>query len=182
MNLDLFQTAPTSTAEISPCGLYRYRLTRTWDAAAPALLFVMLNPSTADASEDDPTIRRCLGFARRERAGGLVVANLFAFRATDPKALEDAADPIGPDNARWIETCVRETSGPIVAAWGASVRARVAYSAGAASRAVTLDLPRLTPTATPRGGQRARCADTASMPALLNPIRLSRAPSSWQPV
>lgn len=125
MNLDLFQTAPTSTAEISPCGLYRYRLTRTWDAAAPALLFVMLNPSTADASEDDPTIRRCLGFARRERAGGLVVANLFAFRATDPKALEDAADPIGPDNARWIETCVRETSGPIVAAWGASVPKRL---------------------------------------------------------
>lgn len=125
MNLDLFQTAPTSTAEISPCGLYRYRLTRTWDAAAPAVVFVMLNPSTADASEDDPTIRRCLGFARRERAGGLVVANLFAFRATDPKALEDAADPIGPDNARWIETCVRETSGPIVAAWGASVPKRL---------------------------------------------------------
>ncbi len=124
MNLDLFQTAPTSTAETSPCGLYRYRLTRTWDAAAPAVVFVMLNPSTADASEDDPTIRRCLGFARRERAGGLVVANLFAFRATDPKALEDAADPIGPDNARWISTCVRETSGPVVAAWGASVPRR----------------------------------------------------------
>lgn len=124
MNLDLFQAPPTSSAEFSPCGRFRYRLTRTWDAAAPALLFVMLNPSTADASDDDPTIRRCIGFGRRERAGGLVVVNLFAFRATDPKALENAPDPIGPDNARWVETCAAEASGPIIAAWGASVPRR----------------------------------------------------------
>lgn len=125
MTLDMFPpTTSSSTAEISPCGLYRYRLTRTWGNAAP-LLFVMLNPSTADASDDDPTIRRCIGFARREGAGGIVVANLFAFRSTDPTALEIAPDPIGPDNARWIETCVRETSGPIVAAWGASVPKRL---------------------------------------------------------
>ena len=87
-------------AVISKCGAYRYSLTRKW-SDAPLLSFVMLNPSTADAKEDDPTIRRCIGFARREGAGGLIVANLYALRSSSPEALWAARDPIGPQNRRW---------------------------------------------------------------------------------
>lgn len=108
------------TAHISPCGLYRYRLTREWSDTAP-LPFVMLNPSTADADLDDPTIRRCMGFARREGAGGIVVVNQFAFRATDPDALRTAADPHGPENDAALAEAAREAAAagmPIVCAWG----------------------------------------------------------------
>lgn len=119
MQTDLF--GATSGAVLSDCGRYRYTLTRRWAPGAP-MLFVMLNPSTADASMDDPTIRRCIGFAKREGCGALEVVNLFAFRATDPAALSTATDPIGPDNDRHIvEAAVR--GGVIVAAWGASVPA-----------------------------------------------------------
>jgi hypothetical protein len=81
----------------------------------------MLNPSTADATEDDPTIRRCVGFARRERCGVLEVVNLFAFRATNPQALRSAPDPVGPANDRFIEKAV-ERADLIVVAWGAVPR------------------------------------------------------------
>jgi hypothetical protein len=83
---DLFDGpgGPAKSAVISPCGLYRYRLTRTWDAVRWSAAFVMLNPSTADAVDDDPTIKRCVGFAKRWGCGGIVVANLFAFRSADP--------------------------------------------------------------------------------------------------
>jgi hypothetical protein len=104
-------------AVISPDGVYRYRLTRTWDDKKLPLPWIMLNPSTADAEVDDPTIRRCMSFAHREGAGGIEVLNLFAFRATDPKALHCATDPIGPDNDEWI----REVLFPhdrVAAAWG----------------------------------------------------------------
>lgn len=121
--MDLFGTEPKSSAVLSECGVYRYRLTRVWDADAPQACFVMLNPSTADATHDDPTIRRCLGFARSWRCGGIEVVNLFAFRATDPEALLDAADPIGPGNGDHIhEAAVR--CRPVVAAWGAHAKAR----------------------------------------------------------
>jgi hypothetical protein len=80
-----------STATVSPCGLYRYDLRRVWDAARPPCLFVMLNPSTADGSQDDPTIRRCVGFAKAWEMGGVVVVNLFALRATDPGRLQFAS-------------------------------------------------------------------------------------------
>lgn len=77
----------------------------------------MLNPSTADATQDDPTIRRCIGFARDWGYGSLKVVNLFAFRATDPSILEGAADPIGPENDRHlVETC--QQADLVVAAWG----------------------------------------------------------------
>lgn len=111
--------AVRSDAVISPCGRYRYTLTRRWGEGAP-LLFVMLNPSTADASVDDPTIRRCLGFARREGFQALEVVNLFAFRATDPAELVTAVCPIGPDNTRHLIEA-RRRAGLVVAAWGAFV-------------------------------------------------------------
>jgi hypothetical protein len=110
------------TARISECGTYRYWLTRGWDDTRPALLFVMLNPSTADASIDDPTIRRCVGFARRDGYGSVAVANLFAYRATDPKALLTCADAVGPLNDQYLGMALTERARrglPTVAAWGA---------------------------------------------------------------
>jgi hypothetical protein len=115
-------------ALISPCGLYRYWLSREWDPGAEKLAFIMLNPSTADAEVDDPTIRRCMAFARRDGFGGIVVANLFAFRATDPAALKTAADPVGPDNDIGLRlnllTSPIRAADLVVAAWGANCRIR----------------------------------------------------------
>lgn len=107
-----------SAAVISPCGAYRYTLTRTWGPGKMAV-FVMLNPSTADARQDDPTIRRCRGFARREGCGGLVVVNLFAFRATSPADMKAARDPVGPQNDATLIRVLDDADGPIIAAWGA---------------------------------------------------------------
>lgn len=114
-------------AVLSDCGLYRYRLTRRW-AAGSTCCFVMLNPSTADAMQDDPTIRRCINFARAWGHGALVVVNLYAFRATDPMDLQRAEDPSGPDNAMYVE---RETAraGQVVVAWGAHPWARATIAA-----------------------------------------------------
>lgn len=109
-------------AIISPCGKYRYRLQRQWSGGA-LLPFVMLNPSTADADIDDPTIRRCMGFARREGAAGIEVVNLFAFRATKPSIMLAAEDPVGPENERAMyELALAAKCGdvPIICAWGAN--------------------------------------------------------------
>jgi len=76
-----------------------------------------LNPSTADAHRDDPTIRRCIGFARDWGAGGLVMTNLFAFRATYPTDLKKASDPVGPKNDAWIRRMAKSCS-TVVAVWG----------------------------------------------------------------
>jgi hypothetical protein len=111
---DLFTIAG---AVISGCERYRYLLTRTWDPALRPAGFIMLNPSTADATLDDPTIRRCVGFAQSWGAGGIWVANLFGLRATDPRALYKAADPVGPDNDAHVRR-VAEQCRPVVAAWG----------------------------------------------------------------
>lgn len=110
------------SAEISECGLYRYTLSRHWAKADPTYaLFIGLNPSTADATSDDPTLRRCMAFARDWGFGGLVLVNLFAFRATDPKDMKAAADPIGPRNDDRITTEARH-AGVVVTAWGAHGR------------------------------------------------------------
>lgn len=106
-------------AVISSCGLYRYRLTRDWDGDKPRLGFIMLNPSTADHREDDPTIRRCMGFARRDGFGGIEVVNLFAFRATKPQVMRAAADPVGPENDDYIRALLGRGH-PVIAAWGAN--------------------------------------------------------------
>jgi hypothetical protein len=101
-------------------GDYRYKLTRVWDAALSTLTFVLLNPSTADAVQVDPTLRRCMAFARREGYGGLDVVNLYAFRTKDPKVLMAAADPVGPDN----DAVLAAVTGTVVAGWGTNANAR----------------------------------------------------------
>lgn len=108
-------------AIISPCSKYRYSLTRFW-SGEHALPFIMLNPSTADASKDDPTIRRCMGFARSRGFGGIIVANLFAFRATSPADMKAALHPVGPFNDQHLTDLMKwagRAGVPVVAAWGA---------------------------------------------------------------
>lgn len=122
-HLDLGQRQ-VSGATISPCGLYRYSLWREWSIDGPVMGWVMLNPSTADAHVDDPTIRRCIGFAKREGCGGIIVRNLFAYRTPSPKAMAAAykagVDVVGPDNDEWLRGFVEPPLiGPVVAAWGA---------------------------------------------------------------
>ena len=118
-------TTPAHGALLSECGRYRYRLWRVWDDLAPVMVWVMLNPSTADAEQDDPTIRKCIGFAKRHRHGGILVVNLFAWRATNPKELATVSDPIGPDNDEHIRVACR---GPVLATvvggWGSEKFAR----------------------------------------------------------
>ena len=111
----------TSTATFDMRRLYRYRLTRTWDTDRKPLMFVMLNPSTADAFVPDPTITRCLGFAKREHAGGLVVTNLFGFRSTDPKKLIHHPHPVGSSNDQLIVDSLPHV-GRVIVAWGAPGR------------------------------------------------------------
>lgn len=116
--------AALSGAELSTCGRYRYALWRRW-SDAPAAVFVMLNPSTADAHADDATIRKCIGFATRWGAGAIRVVNLYPWRATDPKLLpagpEFGGEPGGiltrNDAAIYAAIC---DAGWIIAAWGAN--------------------------------------------------------------
>lgn len=111
-------------ADISDCGRYRYRLWRDgWAVGSDGIdddrtcLFVMLNPSTADDVEDDPTIRKCIGFCRRWLFGRLMVVNLFAFRSTKPRGLLGNTNAIGPDNDVFIRE-EAEAASRIVLAWG----------------------------------------------------------------
>lgn len=105
-------------AILSRDGVYRYLLTRTWDRALKPLLYIMLNPSTADAVVDDPTIRVCMSRARLVGYGGIRVLNLFALRSKSPEALHRHADPIGPDNDMVIRTELSARP-HVVCAWGA---------------------------------------------------------------
>jgi hypothetical protein len=102
---------------------HRWWLARWW-GAGPRVLFVMLNPSTATASKNDPTIRRCISFARREGFAGFEVVNLFAFRSAYPSALRGAVDPVGADNDAEIASAAARivaNGGKIIAAWGSRV-------------------------------------------------------------
>jgi hypothetical protein len=101
---------------ISRCGRYRYALWRRW-ADGPQVLFVMLNPSTADQRDDDPTIRRCIGLAARWGYAAVAVGNLFAFRTPSPRVLRRAAHPVGRANDRWLQRLAAESS-RMIAAWG----------------------------------------------------------------
>lgn len=99
--------------------VYRYVLWRTWDITSPSIAFIGLNPSTADELVDDPTIRRCVGFAKAWGYGRLVMLNLFAFRSTDPKQLRFTKDPVGPLNDHYLDQYCREVE-KIIAAWGSN--------------------------------------------------------------
>jgi hypothetical protein len=116
--------AVAASATFSLDRAYRYALTRQWDSTVPPAVFVMLNPSTADAFRTDPTATRCLGFARRENCcGGLVIVNLFALCATDPRELRGHPDPVGAGNDWFIrEHCAAGRL--VIAAWGAHGRLR----------------------------------------------------------
>jgi len=97
--------------------LYRYLLWRIWDDTKRPALFIGLNPSTADENIDDPTIRRCMGFAMDWGNGGLIMANIFAYRATNPKELRCIVDPIGRDNDDYLLSAHKE-AGITILAWG----------------------------------------------------------------
>ncbi len=126
MNVDPYEETVKS-AMLSEDGLYRYELRRTWSRSAP-MTWVMLNPSTADAAQDDPTIRRCMGFARREGCGGIVVVNLFALRVTRPVHLFDGSIglPNGPHNRGYVanafDVAATTDGARFVVAWGALKR------------------------------------------------------------
>ena len=109
------------TAIISSCGRYRYTLERQLSMLGKrgACLFIMLNPSTADAELDDPTIRRCKGFAEGFGYNHLIVVNLFAFRATKPADLYKSGDPVGPHNDTHIRRAMKR-SGLVICGWGSN--------------------------------------------------------------
>jgi hypothetical protein len=113
-----FSYGLVKAATLSACGRYRYNLLRTWDIARPAVCWVMLNPSTADADRDDNTIRKVTKYARTWGHGGIVVVNLFALRSTDPAELyKTGAAAVGPENDGCILTAARG-AGLVMAAWG----------------------------------------------------------------
>lgn len=121
----LAMNAPTQdlflerAASISDCGKYRYLLRRSWDASKPGVLFVMLNPSTADAKVDDATIRSCIRLSKDMGYGSFEVVNLMAWRATDPKDLPTKpSEAMGGENPRTIEAAVCRNAA-VICAWGA---------------------------------------------------------------
>jgi hypothetical protein len=113
-------TVSSRSAVISACGKYRYHLCRTIeDGGGRVAAFIMLNPSTADAEDDDPTIRKCFGFARMWGCGELQVVNLFAYRATKPTELGSVLDPVGPSNREYVRRTLEMANGPVICGWGA---------------------------------------------------------------
>ena len=115
-NLGLYDSG--SVAVFSQAMDYRYALVEEWDRRCHSLAFVMLNPSTADAISDDPTVVRCRERARRMQYGGFAIFNLFALRATDPRALRRHPDPVGPNND-WYLRYLIDSRAMTIAGWGA---------------------------------------------------------------
>lgn len=113
-----------SGAQFSPCGLYRYSLERQWSGvnSDARVVYIMLNPSTADAQQDDATIRVCMGRARRLGYSGITVVNLFALRATDPKVMlahpHPISDPGDPGRNEWEITAAIHCRDMVICAWG----------------------------------------------------------------
>jgi hypothetical protein len=106
-------------AVLSNCENYRYSLTRIWDCSKGKVLFIMLNPSTADANNDDPTITRCINYCKSWGFGGLYVVNLFPFRSKEPGDLLKCENPLGENNSYWIKVAALK-SDIIICAWGNS--------------------------------------------------------------
>lgn len=105
------------SAIISDCGMYRYRLERHGLSGSGAVAWIMVNPSTADATQDDATIRKVVGFSERMGAGWAIVGNKFAYRATDVRELRTARDPRGPENNEHLLQIMRAAP-TVIAAWG----------------------------------------------------------------
>ena len=105
------------TANFSSCRKYRYSLSRIWDKQKKFVLFIGLNPSTADEEVDDPTIRRCSGYAQKWGYGGFIMVNLFAYRTTLPSNLKKVKYPVGRDNDKYIVKLSKKAD-ITVAAWG----------------------------------------------------------------
>ncbi len=108
-------------AILSKCRKYRFALWRIWDEAKPQAMFIGLNPSTADEFDDDPTLRRCINYAKSWNYGSVCMANLFAYRATQPKDMLTAPDPVGAENNKWLLE-LSQKAHLVVAAWGNSGR------------------------------------------------------------
>ncbi len=106
-----------SSARYSPCEVYRYTLQRVWEPEKPIIAFIGLNPSTATEVENDPTVRRCIGYAISWGYGGMRMLNAFGLRSTDPKGLKRIDDPVGPGNDTWIKKMTKD-SALTVACWG----------------------------------------------------------------
>lgn len=106
-----------NTAKLSECRKYRFALWRTWDESKPYVMFVGLNPSTADEKTDDPTLTRCINYAKLWGFGGVCMANIFAYRATEPNNMKAAMDPVGAENNDWLKK-LSSDAGMVVAAWG----------------------------------------------------------------
>lgn len=96
---------------------YRYVLSRIWDETKPFVMIVGLNPSTADETENDPTIIRCIEFSKSWGYGGVYMLNLFAFRATLPKDMKNSDDPIGVENDKYIKKYAKLCD-KVICAWG----------------------------------------------------------------
>ncbi len=108
---------PSKVAFLSEDQRYRYYLSRQWGDDGRTVGFICLNPSTADDTLDDPTVRRCIGYARAWGGTKMVIGNLFAFRSTDPRKLKSESDPVGSENDEWLKKIVDECD-IVVAAWG----------------------------------------------------------------
>lgn len=111
-------------AVFSECEQYRYLLWRIWKVDAPYLMMLMLNPSTADETKNDPTVAKCEKWARKWGFGGLVVCNIFAYRATNPKEMMNVDNPVGVENNKFIRFAAHKNAGCIVCAWGNNGRHR----------------------------------------------------------
>lgn len=118
--IENYGLANDSGAEMSECGLYRYMLWRTWaPAILPPLGVIMLNPSTANAMINDPTISRVIKRAQASNYGGIIVGNLYGFRATEPKDMKAATDSVGPHNDSYL-LMIGKLCPTVLCAWGAN--------------------------------------------------------------
>ncbi|ENE1253173.1 DUF1643 domain-containing protein [Stenotrophomonas maltophilia] len=117
MQINLFaNSVERRSAVLSDCGYYRYSLEREWESSRKRVVFIGLNPSTADHLQDDATIRVCRNYSKRWGFGSMVMANLFAYRCTDPQGLLSAVDPVGPDADRWLNSQIA-TADLVVCCW-----------------------------------------------------------------
>lgn len=107
-----------SGAIFSPCRTWRYVLWREWDPERAKVMFIGLNPSTADEVKNDPTVTRCINYAKAWGYGGIYMMNIFAFRATDPRDMKAAPDPVGPENNHFLWKTAAKAGLPLIAAWG----------------------------------------------------------------